>query len=178
MTSYENLMVGPPLIQNGQPVLEVLDGVQVVETGPALVYSMASESQAVGLARQSRLVEILAGQTLMSSSRCPGRSIRRPTTPNHAGMLNASEMRLVTEWIDLGGKYYNDPFNSASGVITISPLSQATYQAQVYPILLSTCAANCHMARGSNTKVPAGQSFVENKFVLTGNDPQGTSTTR
>jgi hypothetical protein len=167
-TSYENLMVGTPMIQNGQPVLEVLDGVQVVETGPALVYSTASESQAVGLARQSRLVEILAGQTLMSSAAAQA-AYPTPTTPNHAGMLNASEMRLVAEWIDLGGKYYNDPFNSSSGVITISALSQATYQAQVYPILLSTCAANCHMARGSNTTVPAGTSFVENKFVLTGN---------
>jgi hypothetical protein len=168
MTSYENLMVGPPLLQNGQPVLEVLDGVQVVETGPALVYSSASESQAVGLARQSRLVEILSGQTLITTSAAQA-AYPTPATPNHAGMLNASEMRLVTEWIDLGGKYYNDPFNSASGVITVSPLSQAAYQAQVYPILLSTCAANCHMARGSNTTVPAGTSFVENKFVLTGN---------
>jgi hypothetical protein len=167
-TSYENLTKGAPVIQNGQPVLIVQDGVQVVETGPALVYSTASESQAVGLARQSRLVEILSGQMLMSGSAAQA-AYPTPATPNHAGMLNASEMRLLVEWIDLGGKYYNDPFNSSSGVITISSLSQTAYQAQVYPILLSTCAANCHMARGSNSTVPAGTSFVENKFVLTGN---------
>jgi hypothetical protein len=168
MVSYENLMVGPPLIVNGQPVLIVDDGVQVVETAPALVYNMASESQAVGLARQSRLIEILSGQTLMSSAAAQAQ-YPTPTTLNHKGLLNASEMRLLTEWIDMGAKYYNDPFNSASGVITVSPLSMAVFQSQVYPILLSTCAASCHIARGSNTTVPPGTSFVENKFVLTGN---------
>jgi hypothetical protein len=28
----------------------------------------------------------------------------------HAGYLNAAELKLVTEWIDIGGQYYNDPF--------------------------------------------------------------------
>lgn len=172
--SYENLMVGPPLIQNGQPVLVVRDGVQVIQTAPAMVSTSASESQTVGLARQSRLIEILSGQTLMTSSAAQAQ-YPTPTAPNHAGMLNASEMRLVTEWVDLGGKYYNDPFNPASGVVysvnnTVTMLP--TFLSQVYPILLSTCAANCHMARGSNTAVPAGTSFVENKFILTG-DPSG-----
>jgi hypothetical protein len=172
--SYENLMVGPPLIVNGQPVLVIDDGVQVVQTGPALVYSMASEGQAVGLARQSRLLEILAGKTFMSSTAAqaayPTPAITS-TVPDHSKMLNASELRLLTEWIDLGGKYYNDPFNSATGanVTTVSSLSKSVFTAQVYPILMSTCAAGCHVARGSNTPVPAGTSFVENKFVLTGN---------
>ena len=26
-------------------------------------------------------------------------------------MLNAAEKRVLAEWIDLGGKYYNDPFD-------------------------------------------------------------------
>jgi len=88
---------------------------------------------------------------------------------NHVGLLNASEMRLVTEWIDLGGKYYNDPFNSSSGVQVVSGLSQATFTSQVFPILMSTCAANCHMAKGSSSTVPPGTSFGGDKFVLTGN---------
>jgi len=172
LASYENLMVGPPLIVNGQPVLQVRDGVQVVATGPALVYSMASEGQAVGLARQSRLLEILAGKVYMSGSDAQA---AYPTpvapAPNHAGMLNASEMRLLTEWIDLGGKYYNDPFNPASGTITNFNFAnfQAAFAAQIEPILMQSCAANCHLARGSNSTVPPGTSFIENKFVLTGN---------
>jgi len=177
MESYESLTVGPPVLSNGTPVLIVQDGVQVVETGPALIFTSASESQAVGLARSSRLIEILSGQTLMSSaaaqSTYPTPAITA-TVPDHSKMLNASELRLVAEWIDLGGKYYNDPFVSATGanVTQVSSLSQAVFTSQVYPILLSTCAANCHMARGSNTTVPPGTSFVENKFVLTG-DPAG-----
>jgi len=178
MVSYENLMTGPPVLDaNGNPVLIVEDGVQVVETGPALVFNTASEGQATGLARSSRIVEIMAGQILMSSSDAqtayPTPAISA-TVPDHSLMLNASEKRLVAEWIDLGGKYYNDPFVSATGanVTQISSLSQAVFTSSVYPILLSTCAANCHMARGSGTTVPPGTSFVDNKFVLTG-EPTG-----
>jgi len=171
--SYEALMVGAPLLDSsGNPVLVVQDGVQVVQTGPALVYSTASEQPAVGLARQSRLVEILSGQPLLASLSARTAFPAPPATaPDHSKMLNASEMRLVVEWIDLGGKYYNDPFNSASGatVTAVNALDQTVFVNQVYPILMSSCAANCHLARGSGSAVPPGASFLENKFVLTGN---------
>ncbi|MEM6708329.1 MAG: hypothetical protein AAF648_06050 [Pseudomonadota bacterium] len=29
---------------------------------------------------------------------------------SHFGYLNAAELKLVSEWLDLGGQYYNDPF--------------------------------------------------------------------
>lgn len=32
------------------------------------------------------------------------------TTGTHAGYLTPAELRLVSEWLDLGGQYYNDPF--------------------------------------------------------------------
>ena len=86
-------------------------------------------------------------------------------------MLNAAEKRLLAEWIDLGGKYYNDPFNGSAGVRAVTALSQATFEAQVFPILRTTCAAGCHQAIGS-TNTPAGTSFRQNRFVLTG-DPEG-----
>jgi hypothetical protein len=41
----------------------------------------------------------------------------------------------------------------------------------VYPILKSTCAASCHQAIGSQA-TPAGTSFRQNRFVLTG-DAEG-----
>jgi hypothetical protein len=74
----------------------------------------------------------------------------------------------VAEWIDLGAKYYNDPFNGASGVRMINALSQTTFTAQVEPILMKTCAAYCHQGVGSNQVPPPGTSFVDNKLVLTG----------
>jgi hypothetical protein len=83
-------------------------------------------------------------------------------------MLNAAEKRLLAEWIDLGGKYYNDPFDAASGVRSINGLSQATFEAQVLPILRSTCTA-CHQGVGSSSApVSAGASFNQDRFVLTG----------
>lgn len=30
----------------------------------------------------------------------------------HTGMLSASELRLISEWLDIGGQYYNNPFDS------------------------------------------------------------------
>ena len=91
------------------------------------------------------------------------------SAPDHSKMINAAEKRLLAEWIDTGGKYYNDPFNANSGVRTINGLSQDTFAAQVEPILRTTCAAACHQAVGSsNTAVPVGTSFRNNRFVLTG----------
>jgi hypothetical protein len=29
---------------------------------------------------------------------------------DHTGFLNKSELRLITEWLDIGAQYYNDPF--------------------------------------------------------------------
>jgi hypothetical protein len=95
------------------------------------------------------------------------------TAPNHALMLNKAEKRLIAEWIDTGGKYYNDPFNAGSGVRQVNGLSEATFEAQVFPILKTTCAAGCHQAIGSsNSATPIGTSFRNNRFVLTG-DPDG-----
>jgi hypothetical protein len=173
MDSYESLMVGPPQLDaQGNPVLIVEDGVQVVATAPALVYSSASEGQAVGLARQSRLIEILTGQTFMSSS--AAQTLYPTPSVNHVGMLNPSELLLVTEWVDTGGKYYNDPFNANSQVQLVTSLSQSVFASTVHPILMANCAANCHLAKGSGGTTPPGGSFAGDKFVLTG-DVMGTT---
>jgi hypothetical protein len=88
-------------------------------------------------------------------------------------MLNKAEKRLVAEWMDLGGKYYNDPFDANSGVRQVNGLNQANFETDVFPILRSTCAAACHQAVGStNAATPPGTSFRSNRFVLTG-DPDG-----
>jgi hypothetical protein len=174
ITSYEKLMLGEPVINpaTGLPVTQVEDGVPVIVRGAALVDTGASEGEAVGLARKSRLAEILFGENLMSSAAARTAHPNPPgTAPDHSTMLNAAEKRLVAEFIDLGGKYYNDPFDGASGVRTVATLNQATFEAQVYPILRANCAASCHQAIGS-TATPAGSTFAQNRFVLTG-DPVG-----
>ncbi len=176
LTSYEELLVGDPVIdpQTGLPTTHLEDGVPVIDRGPALVDTAASEGEALGLARKSRLVEILSGQTLKSGSAAQQAHPNPPgTAPDHSTMLNRAEMRLVAEWIDLGGKYYNDPFDGTSGVRALTGLSQQTFESDVFPILQSTCAASCHQALGSTaTGTPAGTTFRDNRFVLTG-DPEG-----
>jgi hypothetical protein len=29
---------------------------------------------------------------------------------DHTGFLTTGELRLISEWLDIGGQYYNDPF--------------------------------------------------------------------
>ncbi len=85
-------------------------------------------------------------------------------------MLTKAERRLVTEWMDLGGQYFNNPFDSTA--MAANPLSEATFNSQVLPILSSTCAASCHQAGGVGSPVAPGTSFRGNRFVLTGS-PEG-----
>ncbi|HEY1393785.1 MAG TPA: hypothetical protein VFV25_10435, partial [Methylibium sp.] len=175
MASYDRLMIGDPLLdpKTGLPQVQIEDGVPVIMRKPALVDTEANESMALGLARKSRLIEIMFGQSLMAGADAIAAHPNPPSSaPNHASMLNAAEKRLVTEWIDLGGKYYNNPFASGSTVRSVNTLNQATFVAQVYPILRTTCAAGCHQAIGSDKTTPAGTSFRENRLVLTG-DPVG-----
>jgi hypothetical protein len=170
VASYERLMLGDPIIDTatGLPKFHLEEGVPVIDRQPALVNNMASEGDAVGMARKSRLMEILSGQTLMAGSAALA---TYPTpTLDHSTMLNAAEKRLLAEFIDLGGKYYNDIF--ASGTTTVAKLTQASFEAQVYPIIKQTCAASCHQAIGSKTGPAVGTDFRQNRYVLTG-DAEG-----
>jgi hypothetical protein len=171
MVSYEAVMQGKPVIDpvTGLPQTQLVEGVPQVVRQPALVDTRASEGDALGLARKSRLMEILSGQSLMADTAARTAHPAPPTgTPDHAAMLNAAEKRLLAEWMDLGGKYYNDPFDPNAGVREVHTLDQASFVAKVFPILTATCASNCHMAVGSGK----GTDFHNNRFVLTG-DPEG-----
>ena len=174
VVSYDRLMIGDPeLDASGRPVITFDDGVPMIERLPALVNTAASEGEAGGLARKSRLIEILSGQTLMSDASAQSVHPNPPSTaPDHSTMLNAAEKRLLAEWIDTGGKYYNDPFDPTSGTAIMVPtLDEDSFIASVYPILESTCAG-CHQALGSDGKPTTATSFRNNRFVLTG-DPDG-----
>ncbi len=169
VVSYEQLLTGAPLLDaGGHPQFEIDDGVPMLMRGPALVEPMANESDATGLARKSRLMEILSGVTLKASADAlVAHPNPPPGAPDHSKMLNAAEKRLVAEWIDLGAKYFNNPFADGSNVRAVAGLDGDTYLNVVYPIITSTCAG-CHQAIGSGN----GNSFFQNRFVLTG-DPVG-----
>ena len=170
VTSYQELVLGDPLLDaNGQPVTQLREGVPMLVRGPSLVET--DSGGATGLARSSRLVEILTGQTLKASAAARTKFPTPPgTAPDHATLLNAAEKRLVTEWIDLGGQYVNDPF--AGGVRPVTTLTQATFTAQVLPVLRASCSSGCHMPGGSGATGSVAPTFHDNRFVLTGS-PSG-----
>ena len=172
VTSYEELMVGDPVIDSvtGLPQIEVREGVPEVVRGVPLVETMGGN--AVGITRGSRLGEILYGEELKAGAEARTAHPNPPgTAPDHATMLNKAELRLVTEWMDLGGQYFNNPFDS--GAMAANPLSETVFNTTIHPILSANCAASCHQAGGvPGSTVAAGTSFQGNRFVLTGS-PEG-----
>ena len=169
VASYDSLMIGDPqLDSSGRPVITFDDGVPMVQRLDALVNTAASEGEATGLARKSRLVEILAGTTLMSDGTAQTTHPNPPSTaPDHSKMMNKAEMRLLAEWIDTGSKYFNDPFDPAGGVVVVPLLDETSFAATVYPIINSTCS-NCHIAHGSDNTPTGATSFHNNRYVMTG----------
>ncbi|HSC65454.1 MAG TPA: hypothetical protein VLD35_17565 [Caldimonas sp.] len=172
MESYQDIMLGDPEMDpvTGMPVTRIEEGVLVIVRGPALVDTMASEGDAHGLARKSRLYEIMSGRTLMAGAEARAAHPNPPSSaPDHSKMLNKAELRVLAEFMDLGGKYFNDPFDPAANVGTLNGLSEATFAKDVLPILTKTCAASCHQAIGSSmSDTPIGTNFRNNRFVLTG----------
>jgi hypothetical protein len=167
LTSYDELLIGDPVIDatSGKPVFRLEDGVQVVVRQAALVETSSGAANTAGQSRKSRLTEILFGQTLLAGSAALASHPNPPNTaPDHSKLLNLAEKRLVAEWMDLGGQYYNDPFNANAGVRTVTALSQASFATDVQPVLRANCASACHQAVGSDV----GNSFRQNRFVLTG----------
>jgi hypothetical protein len=168
VTSYEELLVGDPVIDSvtGLPQIQIREGVPEIVRGVPLVETMAGN--ALGMTRASRLGEIIYGETLKAGAEALA---AHPNPPiDHSTMLTKAEKRLVTEWMDLGGQYFNNPFDSTA--VAASPLSEATFNSQVLPILSANCAASCHQAGGVGSAVAPGTSFQGNRYVLTGS-PEG-----
>ncbi|MFY9513311.1 MAG: hypothetical protein WAQ05_20295 [Rubrivivax sp.] len=168
IVSYDELLLGDPVIdaKTNQPVFRLEEGVPMLVRGAALVETSSSASKSAGQARKSRLTEILFGETLLAASDARTAHPNPPgTAPDHAKLLNKAEKRLLAEWMDLGGQYYNDPFAAGAGVRSVTSLSQASFETDVQPILRANCASACHQAVGSDV----GTSFRQNRFVLTGN---------
>jgi hypothetical protein len=168
LVSYQELLLGDPQFDaNGQPITRIEDGVVEAVLGPALVETMAGGAD--GLTRSSRLGEIIFGEELRASA--AARTQFPTPTVNHATLLNKAEKRLVSEWMDLGGQYFNNVMASNSPARRAAALSRATFDSAVHPA--------CHQPAGSSggaastSTGSAGSSNVaRSRFVLTGS-PEG-----
>jgi hypothetical protein len=169
MVSYEELLLGDPVIDTatGLPQTRLVDGVPMVVRGEPLVETMAGGAN--GMARASRLTEILFGEELKASAAARTAFPNPPAgAPNHATMLNPAEKRLLAEWMDGGGQYYNDM--GASGVVRrVAGLSQQAFESTVQPILMANCAS-CHTPGGTSGAAQGSTPYISNRFVLTGSN--------
>src|SRR5882672_4338059 len=179
---YQSLLVGPPLLDpmTNEPIITINeDGEFMIarETPPVIP----------GGARGSRLIERLFEQSLKADAsgttqrafcRAGGSScFNSAAYVNHttiASPLSAAEKRIITEWIDIGGTYFNDPYNGTTLLSAAARLDESVFACKVQPILQTSCAG-CHQAFGGNgsSSGPVNPGFnpKQNRFVLTGNTP-------
>lgn len=154
--AYEELLVGDAVIDpvTGLPQLRVTeDEIEVVR----------EEAQVIpGMSRSSHLIEVLFNQELKAGWALGA-------TP-HAGLLNASEKRVITEWADLGAQYFNSATDGTGTLRGVSGLDEGVFETAIHPILMGQCAS-CHQAFGGNGTAsgPVNPGFQPNRFVLTGN---------
>jgi hypothetical protein len=96
VTSYQELTIGDPVLdQNGLPIITIDEDGEVMMERETPLVDVGSSRQS---SRSSHLMEVLYNTELRASQDLP----TSPAAVNHSGMLNASELRLVAEWIDLG----------------------------------------------------------------------------
>lgn len=108
--SEKMITVTRDVIVNGQPVIDPMTGLPVQETVdiPDPDAATIRPSMSTAGARASRkFMELMTGQDL------DGNMGNQPTdTKNHSAMLTPSELKLITEWLDIGAQYYNAPFDA------------------------------------------------------------------
>ncbi len=169
MASYNGLTVGTPLSDAGGVTVVEEAGNIDIPRNPAIVEQGGSADGS----RASRLIELIYGEELRAEGAPDG---------THAGLLNESELRLVTEWVDLGAQYGNTPFvrapNNTDGSLgdlllgtfrnTAPVLNLAEFTDNVYPILRERCA-DCHQPRGDASELaPAAANLGPGGYILSG----------
>lgn len=122
MTSYRELLfedVELELVEGGSLTP------RIIETGECNVDENGEELRDETGVCTSPVVETVPVNASMSGggARASGRFFNRfinhnpvAETVDHRGFLNPSEMKLLREWLDLGGRYYQNPFDSADPV--------------------------------------------------------------
>jgi len=95
---------GNPLLDaNGNPVTELIDNPNALVTP-----SMSADG-----ARSSYFIEKMTETELEAANRTLSTLLSDPNYIDHTGFLTADELRLISEWLDIGAQNFNDPFDSA-----------------------------------------------------------------
>ncbi|MCP4984158.1 MAG: hypothetical protein GY935_27100 [Gammaproteobacteria bacterium] len=83
----------------------VLDGMGNTINNPQ---SVVSPTMTTAGARSSYFIEKMSGTELDDTTRAISGSV------DHSAMLTGAELKLISEWIDLGAQNFNDPFDPAA----------------------------------------------------------------
>lgn len=118
MTSYRELLAG-------DVEQEIVNGVLIDRLIPSGRFEIDEEGELILDAEGNPipiLVTVPVGRSMVpGSARNSGRFFNTFTsfneatqTVDHRGYLNGAEMKLLSEWLDLGAAYYNNPFDSVA----------------------------------------------------------------
>jgi len=94
---------GNLLFTNDDPPLPIFDPVPQPDPDFRVAASMSANG-----ARVSFFMEKMTETEIDA-----GRNLSTPTV-NHANMLTPAELRLIAEYLDIGGQYFNNPFDPAA----------------------------------------------------------------
>ncbi len=93
LRAYRHLLFTRPELElvMGAVVPRQIPGPPDANGNPTFITPTLPPSMGVGNARGSRFFTVM-------------------NNPTHLGMLSPAELRLLSEWLDIGAQYYNDPF--------------------------------------------------------------------
>lgn len=104
--TLQDIMITRDILVNGLPIDLNNDNINDQETVPDPARVTAATMSTAG-ANSSEFMELMTGLDLNGNGNQP------TDTQNHNAMLTASELKLLSEWLDIGAQYFNDPFNAA-----------------------------------------------------------------
>lgn len=93
----------PVLDSNGDPVTQFID-----DPGAVIAASMSGNG-----ARASYFIEKMT-ETELNAGTTLSIPVSDPGYVDHSTFLTADELRLISEWLDIGAQYFNDPFDPAA----------------------------------------------------------------
>ena len=175
LISYDQLLLGTFITDaNGVPLPPVIEEGEVVFQREEPLVSVGGSANS---SRTSHLIETIFFAELRAGAD------HQLGFFDHSVMMTPAEKRLVSEWIDIGAQYINDPFELDGGVYKVREdllsnvgVSQSLFNSTVHSQLIADCQG-CHAPVNNNasgtgsgqTNNSASPSSGHNRFVLTGN---------
>ncbi len=167
LISYDQLLIGTFETDGmGVPLPATIEDDEVVFQRNEPLVSVGSSANS---SRSSHLTETIFHKKLRADASHVLGAL------DHSSFVNDSERRLISEWIDIGAQYINDPFILDGGVYKVKPellsnvgVSQSLFNSSVHSRLVSDCMS-CHKP-GEQSGNSASPSSGHNRFVLTGNE--------